>query len=178
VSNLLDDQTPVGCNVSRKSTHMQLRLYIHIGLWCALFAVFLAFAIPIVGPALVENQIGPAEVNRSIDAYILALTGIEHGSEKLPDVFSRLPKAGPLIIVVRKDDSQSEFLGMMIGYVSWPREIKLIKLATPTAEKELAGINPDSISGLVFCLVDPPAWLGKPIRLGSSIFLVPLPKTG
>jgi hypothetical protein len=157
---------------------MQFRLYIHIGLWCALFAVFFAFSIRIAGPALVENHIGPVEVNRSIDAYILALSGIEHGSEKLPDVFGRLPKAGPLIIVVRKDNSQSEFLGMMIGYISWPREIKLIKVATPTAEKELAGINPDSISGLVFCLMDPPAWLGKPIRLGSSIFLVPSPKTG
>ena len=132
----------------------------------------------IAGPALVENHIGPVEVNRSIDAYILALSGIEHGSEKLPDVFGRLPKVGPLIIVVRKDNSQSEFLGMMIGYISWPREIKLIKIATPTAEKELAGINPDSISGLVFCLMDPPAWLGKPIRLGSNIFLVPSPKTG
>jgi hypothetical protein len=157
---------------------MQLRLYIHIGLWCALFALFLAFGIRVVRPAIVENQIGPVEVNRSIDAYILALSGVEHGSEKLPDVFRRLPKAGPLIIVVRNDNSQSEFLGMMIAYISWPREIKLIKVATPTAEEELAGINPDSIAGLVFCSVDPPAWVGKPIRLGSSIVLVPLPKTG
>jgi hypothetical protein len=157
---------------------MQLRLYIHIGLWCALFALFLAFGIRVVRPAIVENQIGPVEKNRSIDAYILALSGVEHGSEKLPDVFRRLPNAGPLIIVVRNDNSQSEFLGMMIAYISWPREIKLLEVATPTAEEELAGINPDSIAGLVFCSVDPPAWVGKSIRLGSSIVLVPLPKTG
>ena len=156
---------------------MRIRFYFHVGLWCALFAVFLLVSIPIVGPALIENRIGPVEANRSIDAYLRALTGIERGSEKLPDTFRRLPKAGPLVIFVRNENAQSEFLGMMIGYVSWPREVQLVKVATPTVEKELAEVNRDSAAGLVFCSVDPPAWLEKRVRLGSSIVLVPLAET-
>lgn len=157
---------------------MRARLYLHIGLWCALFVAFAWISAPIVGPAVMENRIGPIEVNRSIDAYVRALTGIEHGSAKLPDTFERLGRTGPLIIFVRNNYAQSEFLGMMIGYLSWPREVRLIEVATPTVEKELADINLDSAAGFVFCSVDPPAWLEKRIRLGSSIVLVPLPENG
>ena len=132
---------------------------------------------PIVGPALLENRFGPIELNRSIDAYLLALTGIERGSEKLPDILRRLNKTGRFIIFVRKGNAQSEFVGMMIGYVSWPREVELVKVATPTAEEELTNVDPHSVAGLVFCSVNPPDWVGKRVRLGSSIVLVPLNET-
>jgi len=153
---------------------MRIRFYLHVGLWCALFVAFAWASAPIVGRAVMENRFGPVEVNRSIDAYVRALTGIEHGSEKLPDTFRHLSKTGPLIIFVRNENAQSEFLGMMVGYVSWPREVQLIKVATPTVEKELVDINPNSVAGLVFCSVNPPSWLGKRVQLGSSIVLVPI----
>lgn len=153
---------------------MRLRLYFHFALWCALFAVFVWISAPIVGSAIRENRVGPIETNHSIDTYLRALTGIERGSEKLPDTFRRLGKEGSLVIFVRDENAQSEFLGMMIGYVSWPREVRIVKVTTPTAEKELADINPDSVAGLVFCSVNPPNWLGKRVRLGSSIVLVPV----
>jgi hypothetical protein len=63
---------------------------------------------------------------------------------------------------------------MMIGYVSWPREVQLIKVAGPTVEKELANIEPHTVAGVVFCSVSPPSWLGHRIHLGSSIVLVPV----
>src|SRR4029077_8452216 len=106
---------------------MRWRLYLHFALWSALFAVFVWISAPIVGPAIRENRIGPIEANHSIDAYLLALTGIEHGSEKLPDALRHLGKAGSLGIFVRDENSQSEFLGMTVGYVSWPREVQVIK---------------------------------------------------
>ena len=148
--------------------------YFHFSVWCALFAVFAWISVPIIGSAIRENRVGPIETNRSIDAYLGALSGIEHGSEKLPDVFRRLGKDGSLIIFVRDENAQSEFLGMMIGYVSWPREVQVIKVAGPTVEKELADIKPSSVAGVVFCSVNPPAWLQHRVPLGSSITLVPV----
>lgn len=155
---------------------MRLRQYLHQALWCALFAVFVWISGPIVGPAITENRFGPPETNRSIDAYLNALTGIEHGSEKLPDVFRRLGKEGSLVIFVRDENAQSEFLGMMIGYVSWPREVQVVKTSGPTVEKELANINPSLVAGVVFCSVNPPSWLQNRVQLGSSIILVPVSK--
>ena len=153
---------------------MDRRLYLHLVLWSVLFVVFVWISAPIVGPAIMENHVGSTETNCSIDAYLRALTGIERGSEKLPDTFQRLEKNGRLVIFVRDENAQSEFLGMMIGYVSWPREVQLIKVAAPTVEKELANVEPRSVAGVVFCSVNPPSWLGHRIRLGSSIVLVPV----
>jgi len=148
--------------------------YLHFVLWCALFAIFVWISAPIVASAIRENRLVPLETNRSIDAYLGALTGIEHGSEKLPDVFRRLGKDGSLIIFVRDENAQSEFLGMMVGYVSWPREVQIIKVASPTVERELADIKPSSVAGVIFCSVDPPAWLQHRVPLGSGVTLVPL----
>src|SRR5438270_2940672 len=105
---------------------MKMRHYLHIGLWCSLLAAFVYISAPVVGPAAMENRLGPIETNRSIDAYLRALTGIETGSQSLPEIFQRLGKTGHVVIFVQDENAQSEFLGMMIGYVSWPREIQLI----------------------------------------------------
>ena len=153
---------------------MRAYRYFHFVFWFALFAAFVWISAPIVWPAIRENRIGPMATNRSIDAYLGALTGIEHGSEKLPDVFRRLGKDGSLVVFVRDENAQSEFLGMMIGYVSWPREVQVIKVSGATVEKELADFKPSSVAGVVFCSVDPPTWLQHRVRLGSSITLVPV----
>jgi hypothetical protein len=153
---------------------MRWRFYLHFGLWFTLFAVLIWISAPIVGSAIVENRIGAAETNRSIDSYLRGLTGIENGSEKLPDAFRHLGKEGRLIVFVLNENAQSEFLGMMIGYISWPREVQIIKVSGPTVDKELADIKPSTVAGVVFCSVSPPAWLGHRVRLGSSIVLVPV----
>ncbi len=153
---------------------MPVRRYLHFVFWCGLFVVFVWISGPIVWSAVMENRVGPAETSRSTDAYLGTLTGVEHGSGKLPDTFRRLGKDGSLVIFVRDENPQSEFLGMMIGYVSWPRDVQLIKVPGPTVEKELAEIKPGSVAGVVFCSVDPPSWLQNRIRLGSGIVLVPV----
>jgi hypothetical protein len=153
---------------------MRLRVYLHFALWCTLFAIFVWISAPIVGPAVMENRVGPIEADASIDTYLRALTGIERGSTKIPDLFRYLRKEGPLIIFVHGENPQSEFLGMMIGYVSWPREIRIIKVTDSTIEEKVGDIKSESVAGLVFCSVNPPAWLKKHVRLGSDVILVPV----
>src|SRR5436309_1077700 len=138
---------------------MSWRSYLHIALWSGLFGIFVWISAPMVGSAVMENRIGAPETNHSIDAYLRALTGIERGSEKLPGAFHRLGKEGRLVVFVRDANAQSEFLGMMVAYVSWPREIQIIKVKAPTVEKELAEIQPRSVAGVVFCSINPPIWL-------------------
>ena len=148
---------------------------LHVSVWSALLGIFLFQSAPIVGHAVSENKIGPIEASHSIDAYLQALTGISSGSQRLNDAVRRLPEGKPLVIFVRDQNSQSEFLGMLIAYLSWPREVRIVKLQRTTAEREVAAINPHSVAGLMFCSVDPPPWLGKGVRLGSSILLVAVP---
>ena len=151
-----------------------MRSYLHWILWSALFAAFVWVSISFVVPSVRENRFGPADTNRSIDAYLGALTGIDHGSEKLPDRFRRLGKEGKLVVFVRDENAQSAFLGMMVGYVSWPREVQIINVPGPSVEKELADIKPGVVAGVVFCSVDPPVWLQHRVSLGSGMILVPV----
>ncbi len=153
---------------------MRWRFYLHFALWSALFAVFIWISAPIVGSSVMENRIGPAETNASIDTYLRALTGIEHASEELPDAFRHLGRGGRIIIFVRDENSQSKFIGMLIGYVSWPREVQIIVVSSEAVDQELAGIQPGLVAGVVFCSVSPPPWLQNRIRLSSKIILVPV----
>ena len=149
-------------------------IFLHIVVWSLLVGIFLFRSAPIVGRAVSENKIGPIEASHSIDGYLKALTGIRSGSQQLNDAVRRLPEGKPLVIFVRDQNAQSEFLGMLIAYLSWPREVRIIKLQSTTAERQVAAINPPSVAGLMFCSVDPPPWLGKGVRLSSSILLVPV----
>lgn len=153
---------------------MRARFVLHCILWLALFAVFIWIGFPIFGSAIKENRLAPSETNSSIDAYLGPLTGLEHGSEQLPENFQELGKNGSLIIFVRDGNSQSEFLGMLVGYLSWPREVQLIDVPGPTVDKELAEIKPGRVAGVVFCSVDPPPWLQDRISLAWNITLVPV----
>lgn len=153
---------------------MRWRVYLHFGLWSALFVVLVWISAPIVGSAVMENRVGPAETNKTIDSYLSALTKVEHASEKFPDAFQHLGKDGRLIIFTRNENAQSEFLGFLMAYISWPREVQLIKVPGDTVDKELVDIKPGMIAGVLFCSVNPPPWLENRIRLGSSIILVPV----
>ena len=129
-----------------------------------------------VGSAVIENRVGPAETNKSIDYYLATLTKVEHGSDKFSDAFQHLGKDRRLIIFTR-NDSQSEFLGMLMAYISWPREVQLIKVPGDTVDKELIDIKPGIVAGVLFCSVNPPPELENRVKLGSSIILVPATQT-
>lgn len=153
---------------------MRWRGYLHVGLWSALLLVLIWISAPIVGSAVMENRVGAPETNKSIDFYLSALTKVEHASEKFPDAFRRLGKDGRLIIFTRDENPQSEFLGMLMAYISWPRDVQLIKVPGDTVDKELLDMKPGLVAGVLFCSVNPPPWLGNRVRLGSSIILVPV----
>ncbi len=153
---------------------MRWQFYLHLGLWSALFVVLVWISAPIVGSAVMENRVGPAQTNRSIDSYLSALTNVDGASDKFSEAFQRLGKDGTLVIFTRKENSPSEFLGMMMAYISWPREVQLIKVPADTVDKELVDIKPGMVAGVLFCSINPPPWLENKVQLGSSIILVPV----
>ena len=65
---------------------------------------------------------------------------------------------------------------MLMAYISWPRDVQLIKVPGDTVDKELIDMKPGLVAGVLFCSVNPPPWLGNRVRLGSSIILVPVPE--
>ena len=151
-----------------------VRLTLHVAGCALLLSAFLVVSAPTVGRALWENKIDMVGPNHSIDRYLLGLTGMTNGAEKLSAVFEQLPSQEPLVIFVREEHAQSGFLGMLVAYLSWPREVRLVNVQDQALEAEVTAIQPASISALVFCSLNPPPWLGRTVRLGRDIVLVPV----
>jgi len=173
VSNLLDDCARLRCNDQQRLTRMSARLYLHIGLWGVLLAVFLARSIPIVGPAVLESKIGPIDPNHSTDAYLSGLTHVPNGSQLFSNLVESVPPKKSFVIFVEAENSPSEFLGMVVAYLSWPHDVRIVKVRGATLEQEIAGAKSSSVAGLFFCLIKPPASLTGSSHFGSAIIFVP-----
>jgi hypothetical protein len=152
---------------------MRVRFYLHVALWCGLFAVFLALSIPTVGPAVRENKIGPVNPNHSTDSYLSGLTHIRNGSQLFSDLIDTLPRDKSVVIFVNAESSPSEFLGMLVAYLSWPLDVRIIKVRPETLDQEITSANSASVAGLFFCSVKPPPSLSGGTHFGSEIVFVP-----
>ena len=150
-----------------------MRFYLHVGLWGALFAVFLFFSIPIVGPAILENKIGPIDPNHSTDSYLSGLTHVRNGTELFTQAVETLPRDKSITIFVDAENSPSEFLGMLVAYLSWPHDVQIIRVSPSTYSRELSAINASSVSAVIFCNLKPPVWIKTKTNFGSSITFVP-----
>src|SRR3989442_5969132 len=135
---------------------MRIRFYLHVGLWYALLAIFLARSIRTVGPAVLENKIGPIDPNHSTDSYLSGLTHVRNGSDLFERLVATLPRDKSLVILVDAGNSPSEFLGMLVAYLSWPCDVQVVRLRPSTYSRELAAIKGASVRGVVFCALKPP----------------------
>jgi hypothetical protein len=153
---------------------MGTRFYLHAGLWCVLFAIFIARSISTVGPAVLENKIGPIEPNHSTDSYLRGLTHVQNGSELFVQGIETLPRDKSISIFVDAGNSPSEFLGMLVAYLSWPRDVRIVRVSPATYAQELSAISTTSTSAVIFCDLKPPASIKETAHFGSSITLVPI----
>ena len=153
---------------------MRIRFYLHAGLWCVLFAVFIALSIPSVVRAVLENKIGPVNPNHSTDAYLDGLTRVRNGSELFSRFIESTPRDKSIVIVVDAQSSPSKFLGMVAAYLAWPRDVQTVAVTPATFSRELSSIKQGSVSAAIFCAVKPPVWTKTKTDFGSNIFFVPV----
>ena len=152
---------------------MRLRLYLHVALWSALIAGFIAFTIPSVVPAILGNKLGPIEANYSTDSYLSGLTHIRNGTQLFADLVDSLPRDRTAVIFVRDQNWESEFLGMLVAYLSWPLEARIVKVRPETIEQNLSAAKSDAVAGFFFCSIKPPRSISGGTNFGSEIVFVP-----
>ena len=152
---------------------MRARFYLHVGFWCVLFVIFIALSISTVGPAILENKIGPIEQNHSTDSYLSGLTHVRSGSDLFVQGIETLPRDKSINIFVDAGNSPSEFLGMLVAYLSWPRDVRIVRVGPTTYSQELTAINKTSVGAVVLCDLKAPVWIKDAAHFGSSITLVP-----
>src|ERR1700736_5349644 len=152
---------------------MRIRFYLHVGLWCALFAVFLARSLPIVESVVLENKIGPIDPNHSTDSYLNGLTHVRNGSQLFSNLLEAVRREKFFVIFVDAESSPSQFLGMLAAYLSWPHDVRIVRVRGAALEREIAAAKSSAIAGLFFCSVKPPASVTGGTHFGSAIIFVP-----
>jgi hypothetical protein len=109
---------------------------------------------------------------RSSNAYLQAITGTTHASERIIDIMDSIPPEKPLLIFVREKNPESSLLGMALAYLAWPRVVQIETVDGPRCDQQLARIAPNSVGGVAFCDVQPPSWISGGMRLGQNSKLI------
>lgn len=156
---------------------------LHTILWAGLGCILIFSTAPGLYRDIRSSRIGPVDPNRSIEPYFRGLTGVANGPQRLGDILDSLPQQKPLVIFVRADNAQnateqndifqSQFLGMLVAYICWPREVRMVRVNSETLRPQVVAVGSNSAAGMVFCGLPAPSGLGPSIHLGSGITLVP-----
>jgi hypothetical protein len=115
----------------------------------------------------------PPTALHSSDAYLQEMTGMTNGSERLLDIFAKLPQSKPIYVFIPKGGGYYRFVPSIIAYLGWPRPVRILEVQGNDAERELRSINPSSTGALVFCGLKTAGWISG-MQLGSNVFIVPL----
>src|SRR2546423_15154237 len=129
---------------------MRTRFYLHVGLWCVLFAIFLAISVPLAVRAVLENKIGPINPNHSTDAYLDGLTHVRNGSELFSRFIESTPRDKSIVIVVDAQSSPGKFLGMIVAYLAWPRDVQTVAGSPGPVSRGPASVQPGPAVAVVF----------------------------
>src|SRR5260370_18817285 len=121
--------------------------YLKIGFWPPFSFFFLFLIIPFVESAILENKIGPIDRNHSTDSYLSGLIHVRNGSQLFSNLLEAVPPEKSFVIFVDVDSSPSQFLGMLVAYLSRPHDVRVVQVRGATLDRATAGAKSSSITG-------------------------------
>jgi hypothetical protein len=110
----------------------------------------------------------------STDAYFDALVGAPNASAQCTEIIEKLYGKQPIFFFCAQRDPHCDFISGLISYLSWPREIHKIEVDHAQLEQRVAKVDRFSISGFVFCGLQPPPQFSHGWQVGTNLFMVPL----
>ena len=144
---------------------------IHCAFWAAVCLLYIIDSAPRLVKALRADAWNAPGAFHSTDKYLAATAGMTDGSRRINDALTLLPDKKRPIGIVKSEEPISNFIGMVVAYLAWPREIRFISPATGADE----GLDRRALSGVVFCDVSTPSWARKRVQLSPIVSLVPSP---
>lgn len=150
---------------------------IHCAFWAAVCLLYIIDSAPRLVKALRADVLNTPAAFHSIDKYLAATAGMTDGSRRISDALTLLPDKTRPIGIVKSEEPVSSFIGMVVAYLAWPREIRFIPPATDFPSDADAALDRKSLSGVVFCDVNTPWWARKRVQLSPTVTLVPSPGT-
>jgi hypothetical protein len=133
---------------------MARRVYFLI--WALLFLVFFVRTVPRLWIDLHREKIPMPSPTSSMDRRLGPVLQLDKPSATLTQTFARLPADCRLIIVCPEDKNDWKFVRYAIGYLTWPREMDVVRLGP---NESFAGVASEH-TAVLFC--------GLPAPLNSN----------
>jgi len=158
----------------KSSRRASLPTALHAIVSITLCGSYLLVAEPKLARALTTGTILAATPFQSTDLYLEVSTGMRHGSQRLIDMFDRMPDDKSVSIIVAEGRAYDAFIAATLTYLSWPKETEQVPVRDENAENGLRSIDAQKCAAIVFCGLKPPPWVTSGIQLGSNLVIVPL----
>lgn len=107
------------------------------------------------------------------NSYMVSLLGVQNGSEQIVRAFSALPRDKPAAVVVVRGDEESIFLGYLVSYFAWPREVRTIEVTSNTVADRLKSFDRTAVSAIIFCGTNALPEMTPVLPIGSRLLMVP-----
>jgi hypothetical protein len=99
-----------------------------------------------VGPALRAGAIHPPSELHSCDLYLELVAHRPQLAARLSAALRALPSDKPIAIVLRDQDPESAFLGMLSAYLAWPHTIHIFRV-----EEVSPAVSPRDYVAIIYC---------------------------
>jgi hypothetical protein len=107
---------------------------------------------------------------------MVGLLKVQDGSERLSKVFAALPREKSVAVVLPDQNEQAIFLGYLVSYFAWPREVRSVPVTRANGAEQLQSLERSAPGAIFFCGIEPPADQQPVVRLGANL-LMTLPAT-
>ncbi|MEP6809985.1 MAG: hypothetical protein ABI992_07060 [Chthoniobacterales bacterium] len=154
----------------RHRTNFLIRYALPWAIFGVAFVLLGAFQI---WPTVRGSTFGPVLPYHTTNSYLISLLKIRDGSERLQRALAALPADRPVAVLLPKDDERWIFVGYLIGYFAWPREVQIAPLTKLNAAHELHALDRDSLGGIFFAGFPPPPGFSPALSIGAGLTMVP-----
>jgi hypothetical protein len=140
--------------------------------WAGLIAALVVVSVPKILRKASKHSIYFVGPLHSTDSFLHFDTGEINGSERMLDLFAKVPASQKIIIFVRNDDRRSSFIGTLNAYLAWPHPVQIIDVSQPEWGSKFDSAQSGTIGAFVFCRVPPPVWWPRGERFGDTLEVV------
>jgi hypothetical protein len=102
---------------------------------------------------------------------MVGLLGVQDGSERLSKIFAALSAKQPVAVMVPDQDQDGIFLGYLVSYFAWPREVRSVSVTRANAVEQLKSLEQSAPAAIFFCGITPPPNLQPVIRIGTNLVM-------
>jgi hypothetical protein len=143
----------------------------HSLLWGIFGCAFVAGAAPRVWEAIGQRHFGPILPYHTTNSYMVGLLKVQDGSERLSKVFAVLSREKPVAVVLPAENEHAIFLGYLVSYFAWPREVRSVPVTRANSAEQLQSVEDSAPGAIFFCGIEPPADRQPVVRLGANLLM-------